>query len=107
MAWIYSPDHYFFVQLCLSLQHVGWRTTWASIICVAVGKYSHTYFACYLFCLSSKAKTNGSWVLTSKETPFDPYALAAVGGIQTAQASHAYAMQAVREKMAELRRDLL
>ena len=39
-------------------------------------------------------------------TLFDPYALASVGGIQTAQASHEYAMQAVQEKMAELRMNL-
>ena len=39
-------------------------------------------------------------------TLFDPYALASVGGIQTAQESHSYAMQAVQEKMAELRMNL-
>ena len=35
-------------------------------------------------------------------TLFDPYALAAIGGVQTAQASHQGAMQAVMEKMNEL-----
>lgn len=39
-------------------------------------------------------------------TLFDPYALASVGGIQTAQASHQGAMQAVMEKMNELRNQL-
>lgn len=38
----------------------------------------------------------------ARVTLFDPYALASIGGIQTAQASHEYAMQAVQEKMAEL-----
>lgn len=36
-------------------------------------------------------------------TLLDPYALASVGGVQTAQASHQNAMQAVLEKMNELR----
>lgn len=36
-------------------------------------------------------------------TLFDPYALASVGGIQTAQASHQSAMQAVLAKLNELR----
>ena len=36
-------------------------------------------------------------------TLFDPYALASIGGVQTAQASHQSAMQAVMEKMIELR----
>ena len=36
-------------------------------------------------------------------TLFDPYALASTGGVQTAQASHQGAMQAVMEKMNELR----
>lgn len=36
-------------------------------------------------------------------TLFDPYALASIGGVQTAQASHQSAMQAVMEKMNELR----
>lgn len=36
-------------------------------------------------------------------TLFDPYALASIGGVQTAQASHQSAMQAVIEKMNELR----
>jgi len=36
-------------------------------------------------------------------TLFDPYALASFGGLQTAQASHQSAMQAVLEKMNELR----
>ncbi len=36
-------------------------------------------------------------------TLLDPYALASVGGVQTAQASHQSAMQAVLEKMNELR----
>lgn len=35
-------------------------------------------------------------------TLFDPYALASIGGVQTAQASHEYAMKAVQEKMAGL-----
>ena len=39
----------------------------------------------------------------ARVTLFDPYALASIGGIQTAQASHEYAMQAVQEKLAELR----
>lgn len=39
-------------------------------------------------------------------TLFDPYALTSIGGIQTTQDSHAYAMQAVQEKMAELRMNL-
>lgn len=39
-------------------------------------------------------------------TLFDPYALASVGGVQTAQASHQSAMQAVLEKMNELRNQL-
>ena len=34
----------------------------------------------------------------ARVTLFDPYALASIGGIQTAQASHEYAMQAVQEK---------
>lgn len=38
----------------------------------------------------------------ARVTLFDPYALASIGGIQTAQASHEYAMQAVQAKMAEL-----
>ena len=42
----------------------------------------------------------------ARVTLFDPYALASIGGIQTAQASHEYAMQAVQEKMAELRMNL-
>jgi len=37
-------------------------------------------------------------------TLFDPYALASIGGIQTAQTSHQNAIQAVLEKMNELRR---
>ena len=36
-------------------------------------------------------------------TLFDPYALASVGGVQTVQASHQNAMQAVLKKMNELR----
>lgn len=36
-------------------------------------------------------------------TLFDPYALASIGGVQTAQASHQSAMQAVLTKMNELR----
>ena len=36
-------------------------------------------------------------------TLFDPYALASTGGVQTAQASHQGAMQAVMDKMNELR----
>ena len=39
-------------------------------------------------------------------TLFDPYALASVGGVQTAQASHQSAMQAVLEKMTELRNQI-
>ena len=39
-------------------------------------------------------------------TLFDPYALASIGGVQTAQASHQGAMQAVIEKMNELRNQL-
>ena len=39
-------------------------------------------------------------------TLFDPYALASVGGVQTAQVSHQSAMQAVLEKMSELRNQL-
>lgn len=39
-------------------------------------------------------------------TLFDPYALASIGGVQTAQASHQSAMQAVMEKMNELRNQL-
>ncbi len=39
-------------------------------------------------------------------TLFDPYALASIGGVQTAQASHQGAMQAVMEKMNELRNQL-
>lgn len=39
-------------------------------------------------------------------TLFDPYALAAIGGVQTAQASHQNAMQVVMEKMNELRNQL-
>lgn len=42
----------------------------------------------------------------ARVTLFDPYALTSIGGIQTAQDSHAYAMQAVQEKMAELRMNL-
>lgn len=42
----------------------------------------------------------------ARVTLFDPYALASIGGIQTAQASHEYAMKAVQEKMAELRMNL-
>ena len=42
----------------------------------------------------------------ARVTLLDPYALASVGGIQTAQASHEYAMQAVQAKMAELRMNL-
>ena len=36
-------------------------------------------------------------------TLFDPYALASISGLQTAQASHQSAMQAVMEKMNELK----
>lgn len=36
-------------------------------------------------------------------TLFDPYALASIGGVQTAQTSHQLAMQAVLDKMNELR----
>ena len=39
-------------------------------------------------------------------TLFDPYALASIGGVQTAQTSHQLAMQAVLEKMNELRNQL-
>lgn len=39
-------------------------------------------------------------------TLFDPYALASIGGVQTAQASHQSAMQAVLEKMNELRNQI-
>lgn len=39
-------------------------------------------------------------------TLFDPYALASIGGVQTAQASHQGAMQAVMEKMNGLRNQL-
>ena len=39
-------------------------------------------------------------------TLFDPYALASIGGVQTAQASHRSAMQAVMEKMNELKDQL-
>ncbi|NCE64429.1 DUF4885 domain-containing protein [Pseudoflavonifractor sp. 524-17] len=39
-------------------------------------------------------------------TLFDPYALASIGGVQTAQTSHQGAMQAVIEKMNELRNQL-
>ena len=42
----------------------------------------------------------------ARVTLLDPYALASVGGVQTAQASHEYAMQAVQKKMAELRMNL-
>lgn len=45
------------------------------------------------------------WALLTgaRLTLFDPYALASIGGVQTAQASHQRAMQAVMEKMIELR----
>lgn len=39
-------------------------------------------------------------------TLFDPYALASIGGVQTAQASHQSAMQVVLEKMNELRNQI-
>ncbi len=39
-------------------------------------------------------------------TLFDPYALASIGGVQTAQASHQSAMQAVLKQMNELRNQL-
>jgi len=42
----------------------------------------------------------------SRLTLYDPYALASVGGLLTAEECHQYAMQAVREKMAELRANL-
>lgn len=40
----------------------------------------------------------------ARVTLFDPYALASVGGIQNAQASHQLALKAVQEKMNELRK---
>ena len=39
-------------------------------------------------------------------TLLDPYALASVGGVQNVQTSHQFAMQAVREKLDELRRTI-
>lgn len=49
-------------------------------------------------CRQEKALMTGA-----RLTLFDPYALASVGGIQTAQASHQSAMQAVLAKLNELR----
>ena len=42
----------------------------------------------------------------ARVTLFDPYALAAMGGIQTAQDSHQFAMQEVQQKMDDLRKQL-
>ena len=42
----------------------------------------------------------------ARVTLFDPYALASMGGTQTAQDSHEFAMKAVQEKLAELRKNL-
>lgn len=45
-------------------------------------------------------------LIGARLTLFDPYALASIGGVQTAQASHQNAMKAVVEKMNELRNQL-